>query len=292
MTKYKIISDSACDLDKTLLEKNDIDVVPFYVTFNEKDYLKEYVDININEFYEKLLNNSDITVKTSLPSVHDYIDKFTPYLKNGEDILCCCLNSNFSGSYQSALTASNILKEEFPNNKIIVIDTKQATGSQGLFVLQAVRLRDAGYSIEQSLEKLNEIIDYGFIIFVVDTLEYLQKGGRIGKVSAFAGTLLNIKPIIVLKDSELLPYTKARGRKKAISIVYETFIKNYKDKLDDYEFAITQSVSEEECIKLKELLKKEHSIECTNPFIDIGPTIGSHIGPNVLGISCIKKVNI
>lgn len=287
---YKILSDSSCDIPDELLKQYDIELIPFYVSFNQTKYYKERIELKTSEFY-RVLRTENVFPKTSLPSVQDYIDKFSIYLKQGLDIICFCLTPNFSGSYQSAANAKNILIEEYPNAKIEIINSRQATGGQGLIVLEAARMQQANFSIEQLVEKIQLIKVNSRIVFTIDSLEYLQKGGRIGKVSSLLGNIFNIKPLIVLRNDELIPVGKVRGRKKAIKELYSLMKKEMGDNqnFDNYNFLLLNSDCLNDAILIKETLKEEFNIDTKYPIADVGVTIGTHTGPTALGICFILK---
>ena len=177
MSTYKILSDTSCDIPAAALEQLDVTYVPFHVSFDTVSYLKELQDITPDEFYDKI-NAEKIYPKTSLPSMQDYMDAMEPVLQEGKDVFCICLTANFSGSYQSGVNAANILSEAYPERKIIVLDSACVTGSQGLLVYEACRMRDAGYSMEELLAVLDKQKYMTKINFTVDSLDYLQKGGR------------------------------------------------------------------------------------------------------------------
>lgn len=290
MPSYKILSDSSCDIPDGLVKEYDLELVPFYISFDQNKYYKERVELTTSEFY-KVLRTENVFPKTSLPSVQDYIDKFTVYLNKGLDIVCFCLTPNFSGSYQSAVNAKNILSEDYPDARIEVIDSRQATAGQGLIVLEAARMQKAGLSIDELIEKIGTVIVNSKIVFTIDSLEYLQKGGRIGKVSSLIGSLFNIKPLIVLRNDELLPVGKVRGRKKAIRELYALMEqemgqnKNYAD----YNFMIINSDCLEDAKEVCDTLKQEYNIDVTYPISDVGVTIGTHTGPTALGICFVRK---
>ena len=122
MSTYKILSDTSCDIPAAVLEQLDVTYVPFHVSFDTVNYLKELQDITPDEFYDKI-NADKLYPKTSLPSVQDYMDAMEPVLKEGKDVFCICLTANFSGSYQSGVNAANILSEAYPERKIIVLDS-------------------------------------------------------------------------------------------------------------------------------------------------------------------------
>ena len=289
MPKFEILSDSSCDIPDSFIEQYNIDIIPFYVSFDQETYYKERVDISLDEFYEKLYNYFP---KTSLPSVHDYLEKFTPYAREGKDLLCINLTSKFSGSHQSALNAREILLEDYPDANIVVLDSQLCTALQGLFVLEAAKMRQAEYTLDETVEKLNQLIPTGRIMYTIGTLEYLQKGGRIGKVSALAGTILNLKPLIVVRDGELFPHGTIRGRKKAMKKIVE-MTKDYFEKIgediNNYSFCIAQGDCHKDTMKVKELLHKELSVPVDIPEFTVGSTIGTNCGPDPIGITFIKK---
>lgn len=290
MKDFQIFSDSSCDIPIELVNQYNIRIIPFYVTFDQENYFKEHEEIGNEVFYEKLA--AHVFPKTSLPSVQDYMNAFQEAIEAGKDVLCFCLTAKFSGSYQSAINAKTMLEEEYPDAKIVVVNSIQATAGQGIVVLQAVYMKEAGYSIEQVVEKIEEIKSTARIMFTVDSLEYLQKGGRIGKVTSLAGTMLNLKPMIVLKEAELMPYSNVRGRKKALdktlAMVEEYFTEN-NESYDDYDFAMANATTLEETKMVQEKVEALIGRKLEYPIFQIGVTIGTYTGPGALGICFIKK---
>ncbi len=288
MPNFIILSDSSCDLPENLKQEYNIDVVPFYISFDKENYLRENIDININDFYNKMTSEK-IIPKTSLPSMEDYCNYFKKHLDNGLDILCFTLCSELSGSYQSAVNAANIMLEEYPDRKILVIDSKKATVAQGLLVIEASKMQKAGFSLEETYEKMEKLKHEGIIVFTIDTLEYLQKGGRIGKASALAGSLLNIKPILLLNEGVLEPHSKVRGRKKSLSEVLKIFDEYIKEDINKYQIAIAHAYCKDEAIELEKNLKEKYNINLSYPIFDIGVTVGAHTGATAIGVGFIKK---
>ncbi len=291
MNDYQIFSDSSCDLPAALIEQYQIRLVPFYVTFDQENYYKENIDITNEAFYQKL-GESGIFPKTSLPSVQDYINQFTPVLESGRDCLCLCLTQKFSGSFQSAVNAAQILNEKYPDRRVEIVDTIQATAGQGITVLQAAYMKEAGYSMDQVITRLEEIKPTSRIMFTVDTLEYLAKGGRIGKVTSLAGTMLNLKPMIQLKDAELIPHSKVRGRRKALESVIPMLAEYFKqtgDPYDDYDFAVANATTIDDMRIIQTQLEELTGRKLAYPVFQIGITIGTYTGPGALGVCCIKK---
>ena len=288
---YVIVSDSSCDLPDELIKENNIKVVPFYVSLDGNDYLKERVNLQVRDFYEKMVNESNLNPKTTLPSVADYEDVFEEQIKAGNSIICVCITSKFSGSYNSASVAKENCLEKYPNAKITVIDSMVNTGVQGLLVLEIARMKRDGKTYDEAIKLANAMRKTGRIFFTVGNLEYLRKGGRIGKLVGIVGATLKIKPIIVLRDGEIfsagISFKKKKSFLKATDAALNYFKEN-KENPDDYQFITGYGYDIEEGKlyneKLKEILKREDVL-----LIQIGATIGVHTGPYPLGVGFIKK---
>jgi DegV family protein with EDD domain len=285
---FKIFSDSACDLGDSLLLKRNIGLIPFYISFDKTNYYKERTELKTDEFY-KTLREEHILPKTSLPSVLDYIDAFTPALEAGNDVICFCLSAKFSGSITSAINAKSVLAEQFPARKIEIIDSRNATAGQALIVLEAANMRDGHFSFDDVVNISIKISNDTKIIFTVDSLEYLEKGGRVGKAGALASAILNIKPIILLDNGELLPIAKCRGRKKSLIEVLLHVNKHMAMDTNKYNFIIMHSDVYDEATEFNKMAFEKYSIECVCPLLDIGVTIGSHTGRTALGVAFSPK---
>ncbi len=291
MKAYQIFSDSACDLPDSLLTEYRIGLIPFYVSFDQETYYKENIDITKESFYETLTSKR-IFSKTSLPSVQDYISSFRPALKAGNDIICLCLTQKFSGSYQSAVNAKHILEEQYPEAAIHIIDSIQATGGQGILLLQMAEMKRAGKSAEEVVEITNKLKATARIMFTVDTLEYLAQGRRIGKVIALAKDMLDLKPLIQLREAELIPYSNIRGRKKSLDKVFgmvEEYFREYNENPADYDFCIADATTPEDATVLQRHIEKFTGCSIPYPIFRIGVTIGTYTGPGALGICFVKK---
>ncbi len=293
MLDYHIFSDSSCDTPEELLNMHNITLIPYYVTFDQENYYKENIEITNRKFYDTLMNET-VFPKTSLPSVQDYINQFEPVILTNKDILCLCLTQKFSGSYQAAVNAKLILEEKYPDAKISIIDSIQATAGQGILLMQAAYMKKAGYTLEDTVKRMNEIKPTARIMFTVDTLEYLAKGGRIGKVASLAGTMLNLKPMIQLKDAELIPYSNVRGRKKALQKILdmtkEYFTENG-EKYEDYDFCMANATTLEDTLFVQSLLEELIGRKLTYPVFQIGVTVGTNTGPGAVGVCFSKKYN-
>jgi DegV family protein with EDD domain len=293
MREYQIFADSSCDLPQSLIEQYNIKLIPFYVSFDHEKYYKENVDISNEEFYRRL-SEKGVYPSTSLPSVQDYLSEFRQTLKEGKDLICLCLTQKFSGSYRSALNARQILEEQFPDADIRIIDSIQATACEGLLLLQAAYMKEAGYNIEQVYDKLLDLRSTARIMFTLDSLEYLKKGRRIGKVAAMAGEKLDLKPLIQLKNTELIPYSNVRGRKKALDKVYEMVVEYFDEtgeESSEYDFCIANTTTTDDALYLQEKVESYIGRRLAYPVFQIGVTIGTYIGPGAIGICFVKKYN-
>lgn len=291
MPAFQIFSDSSCDVPQVLLKDNNITLIPFYVTFDKENYLKENIEISNEKFYDVLMHEK-VFPKTSLPSVQDYINHFELTIKNGQDVLCLCLTQKFSGSYQSAVNAKLILEEKYPDAKIYIVDSIQATAGQGILLLQAAYMSKEGFTIEETVKRIDEIKPTARIMFTVDTLEYLTKGGRVGKAASLAGTMLNLKPLIQLKDAELIPYSNVRGRKKSLQKVIDMTVEYFteaNENYDDYDFCLANATSMEDTLYVQSQLESLIGRKITYPVFQIGVTIGTYTGPGAIGICFVRK---
>ncbi len=292
---YQIITDSSCDLSVELVKEKNLQVVPFYVSFDEANYLKENEEIKVHEFYQKMIDNPGTFPKTSLPSVEDYIKVFTPCVEKGLDIICICITTKFSGSYNSASTAKDILLEDYPDVRITVIDATVNTVLQGILVLESVRMQENGLDYDAVIEGIEKIKGTGRIIFTVGNMDYLIHGGRVGKVMKVAVNALKIRPMIILKDGEIFPFGIARSRKKSIQKIIEKMKSHFeeiKESPDDYEIVIGYGYDYEEAVEFrKELLEslKTYSKKTEIDIFQIGAMIGVHTGPYPLGVGLIRK---
>lgn len=289
---YQIISDGACDLLPEYISRHNITIVPFYVTFDGKEYLKEGEGIDHDSFYLKMINEHAVP-KTSLPSVQDYMDKFLPFVEQNIPIICITITAKFSGSYNSACSARDIIQENNKNARITVIDSTLNTASQGLFVNEAVKMRDGGIAYEAAVTELEKIKSSGKIFFTVGSLEYLIKNGRIGKLAVLAGDKLGIRPTIIMKDGDISLGGISRSRKKSLASVLSSigsFFKNPENNKEDYNFIVASGYNYEEAIEFQKDFEEYLGVKCEDSVkVRIGTAIGCHTGPYALGIGIVKK---
>jgi DegV family protein with EDD domain len=291
---YQIISDSSCDLPMDYAKANNLEVIPFYVSFDGENYYKEGIEIDHEEFYNRMMKDH-VYPKSSLPSIDDYLQVFKKYAADNIPVICICITTKFSGSYQSAITAKEILAETYPDARITVIDSNINTVLQGIYVREAVRMLQEGISYETAIDHLERIKSTGRIIFTIGSMDYLKKGGRIGKLLTLAGDTLGIKPLIILKEGEIYPAGITRSRKKAklklLELAKEHFEK-IKENPDAYEIVVGTGIDMEEAEEFKDDLEKALGREITLPVARIGVTIGTHTGPHPIGLGLIRKYDV
>ena len=293
--QFQIISDGSCDLPPELAAEKQIRVIPFYVSFDGKNYQKEQEEIGIREFYREMVNRKGVYPRSSLPSVQDYMDAFLPYAKAGIPMLVLCISTKLSGSMQSALSARELILEDYPDAKIRVIDTTLCTVLQGLLVLEAAAMQKRGASFEETAERMEAIRSTGRIFFTVGNLEYLQAGGRIGRVAGIAGSLLGIRPVITMKDGEIFPSGISRSRKKTLDKTIDLlkeFLQKCGGTVKKYSLAAGFGYDREEAEEYRKLvverLDGQISLE-ELPMYQIGATIGVHTGPYPLGLGILER---
>lgn len=295
--KVQIITDGSCDLAKELTIEKNITVVPFYVSFDSQNYLKEMEELDVREFYQKMVDNPDVFPKTSMPSVDDFHQVFLPLAKEGVPAICICITAKFSGSLQSATTARDMILEEYPDAKITVIDSIMDTVLQGLYVLEACRVRDLGWEYDRIVESLLAIRESGRIFFTIGNIDYLKHGGRIGKLAGLAGGVLKIKPLITLMEGEIQNSGITRNREKSMKKVIE-MLAQYIDERhvtkDDYSITIGYGYDYEEALRFREMalemLRDKIGLE-ELPIFQIGATIGVHTGPYPIGFGIVKRAD-
>ena len=294
--RFHIISDGSCDLDPDLAKEKNVTVVPFYVTFDDEHYMKEIEEIGIRDFYQQMVDNPKVYPKSSMPSTQDFIDAFMPFVEQGKPVICICITTKFSGSYQSAINAREMVLEEHPDAKITVIDSTINTVLQGIYTLEAVNLRDSGMDYEDAVKRLEEIKSTGRIFFTVGDMEYLKHGGRIGKVAGVAGSVLGIRPVITLKQGEIFPSGIGRSRKSTTAKCIDLLLNYLKESNAGFEhfslnigFGYDRKEAEEFRDKTLRILHENGYEIADIPLFQIGATISVHTGPYPLGFGIVEK---
>ena len=276
----RILIDSSADYSAQEAKEHNLELIPINITLNGKNYL-DGIDITRDEFYE-LLTSSEEFPKTAQPSPQDYVDLFEDAKEKGDSVVYLSLSSALSGTFQSATLAKSMVEYD----EIYLVDTLSATRAIRIMAEYACKLRDEGDDAATIASKLDEFKSRVVIYAAIDTLEYLSKGGRLSKTAAAVGELANLKPIItVTPEGTMAVPAKALGRNKAIS----TLTKMVTEKQIDTSFPIYSlyAIGEENTEKLEQKLGKE-GIRVTKR-LQVGSTIGCHIGPGAYGVIFVTK---
>ncbi|MBO9598714.1 MAG: DegV family protein [Cohnella sp.] len=278
MATVAIVTDSTADIPLAVREQLDIAMVPLKVIVGGETYL-DNIELTPAQFYQKLTQSNDLA-KSSQPSPSDFFETFKRLTDQGKSVVCISLSSVLSGTYQSALIAKSMLEDDAD---VTVIDSRSASYGYGLLVVAAAELAQAGADKTRIIEEVNRIRESMKLYFLVDTLEYLQKGGRIGKASALIGTLLNIKPILSIDDEGYVySFEKARGQKRAFGRIAELLEEDFKG--DPIQLIVAKTPGFEDGLaELSGLLKSRLNITQYTET-EIGPVIGAHAGPGTLGL--------
>lgn len=280
----KIFTDSGCDLPKSYYEENDVVLLPLRVQLNNKEY-EDVISIDSKEIYDAIRQGAQ--PKTSQVSPELFLKHFEELAKNDEEGIYIAFSSELSGTYSTAQMIRNQVLEQYPSLKLVIIDSKCASLGHGLVVEEAVRLRNIGVSLEDMASKINTLAPQVEHLFTVEDLDYLAKGGRVSKASAFLGGLLSIKPILNVEDGKLVPIEKSRGRKKALNRMLDLMQErggSFTNKIvgishsDDAAFANEAKASIQERFSPK-------AVQITM----IGSAIGSHVGPGTIAIFFTNK---
>lgn len=258
-------------------------MVPLSFEIDGKSY-KDGIDITNEEFF-RLLDNSKIFPKTSQPSPQSFKEVFEDAKKNNDTVLAILLSSGLSGTVQSAFAASAMVNYE----NIYIFDTLSALGGERLYIEYAMNLRDKEHlEIEQIIEKLETLKPKMQIVSQIDTLDYLHKGGRLSKVEAFIGNVLNLKPMIRLNQKgQIEVYEKSIGKARG----YKSMLRSISHHPIDYDFPVYMPYCKDDT-NCKEMIEKLKSIypNLKNIVVSqIGPVTGSHVGPNGFGIIYVEK---
>ena len=271
---FDIITDSACDLTLDTAKQLGIEVVPFYVSLDGEHYRKEGLEIPVRDFYQFMVDNPAAYPKTSLASIEDFEKTFRAHAEAGRDVLCLVFTGKMSGCVGSARNARDLVLED-----------------------NAVAMRDAGCTLDETVTWLEAEKSTNQIFFTVGDLDYLIKGGRIGKVTGRAANMLGLKPMILFKEGEIFSGGVARGRQKSFEKALEQLM-NYLDAHggtpDDYRITVGYGYDADEGKRLwmqtrAALRAKYPGAQCEVGLLQIGCTIAVHTGPYALGMGVMRR---
>lgn len=280
----KLFADSGCDLPKEFFEEENVQLFSLRVDYNNQNY-NDIVEIDPKSIYDAMRQGA--VPKTSQVSPEVFLTHFEELAKNNEEGLYIAFSSNLSGTYNTAVMIASQVREQYPQFKLKIIDSKCASLGYGLLVKEAVRLRNEGLSLDDLASRISRMAEHMTHLFTVENLDYLARGGRLSKSSAFIGGLLSIKPILHVEDGKLIPLEKIRGRKKAINRMIELMAERGGDFSaktvgishgDDLEF-----VQEVQSLIQQQLNPKSFIITT------IGAVIGAHSGPGTIAIFFTDK---
>ena len=278
----KIVTDSASDIPQALAKEWNITVLPLTIRFGEEEF-SDGVTLMPDQFFRKLEAGPHFP-KTSQITPYIYNLAFADAVRHGDDVVCFCLSSGVSGSFQSACFAAAGYE-----GHVFVIDTRQFCISQYVIVKRAVELRDAGFPVAELVTIITEELRHAHVLAAFDTLEYLKRGGRLSGAAAAVGGLLNIKPVLTITDGVVDVLGKARGMRKACDMLMQEL-----EKLGEVDF--TKPVcfgctagGEEGLHLLMARFREETGCEGDYPQVEVGATIGAYAGPQAVACAFFTK---
>lgn len=284
----KIIADSTCDLSDELLKKYDIDIAPLSIKIGDKVY-KDRVDIQPNDFYAQLGTLEELPT-TAMPSPTEFISLYERAVEQGHhEILCICMSSGTSGSFQSAVIAKEYFDENYGDKiKVHVVDSKSMSHGSGYLILKSAMLRERGASFEELID-FNETYKTNIKHFLsVDDLDNLIKSGRLTEVSAFIGKVLKVKPIMSMRNGKGAIVAKVRGSKKVFNHYVEEFKKRVDILLTDF-VIIGYTSDKARAEVMKSRLIKEAHFNGEIYVMQMGVSVGTHVGLGGLSMYFVEK---
>lgn len=287
MKKFKIVTDSCCDLPITYIEKLNIPYISLTYHYSNVERLDDFgTSYPLKSFYDDIRDGE--MPKTSQPSTQSIYDVFKKVLDEDTDILYIGASSGLSGTVNNAYIAKDMLQEHYPDFNIYIVDILTASLGQGLMVLKSYEMQEQGSSAEDIIYYLEEVKQNLNTYMIVNDINYLRKGGRISATAAFAGMLLNIKPFLTISNlGKVLPLNKLRGRKKAVNALFEKILEKI-EKPEEQIIAISHGDSIDDALTLKNLILSKINVKDIIMSY-IGPVVGSYGGPGALAVFFLGK---
>jgi DegV family protein with EDD domain len=277
--KLRLFADSACDLPLSFFKEKNVTLIPLQVNIDDRVY-KDLETLNPKDVFKEIREGK--MPKTSQPNPQAFQEVFKELAESGEAGIYIAFSSELSGTCQTALMVREQVKEDYPDLDLTIIDTKCASIGYGLVVLHAAELALNGATkgeIIKSAEYRSEHMEH---LFTVEDLDFLARGGRLSKASAFLGGLLNIKPLLHVEDGKLVPLEKLRGRKKLLKRMLDVMEERGTD-LQNQLVGISHGDDEEAALELKQLIEERFGTK--KFYINlIGAAVGSHAGPGTLAL--------
>lgn len=282
MSDYVIMTDNMADLPEEYIQEHGLEVLSLSYILDGETYDRQH-PLEVREFYNRMRNGSMPT--TSQINPEQTKEAFTTCLKEGKDVLYIAFSSGLSGTYNSGRVAAEEIQEEgcFPERKLLVLDSLSASLGEGLLVHKAVQMKEAGKTIDEVADWIQENKLHLCHNFTVDDLFHLHRGGRVSKATAVLGTMINIKPILhVDNEGHLIAIGKVRGRKKSLTALVDRMGEQIRG-FDNPEVFISHGDCLEDAEYVKKLVQERFGVE---KFIInyVGPTIGAHSGPGTMAL--------
>jgi DegV family protein with EDD domain len=275
----KIFADSASDMPLSFFQENQVKLIPLRVYIDETEY-EDLQTINPKQVFKEI--RAGKMPKTSQPTPQAFQEVFTELAKSNQSGIYIAFSSALSGTYQTAVMVHEQVKEEYPNLDLTIIDTKCASVGFGLVVKSAAEMAANGASKEEIIDDIHFRSQHMEHLFTVEDLDYLAKGGRLSKASAFLGGLLNIKPLLHVEEGKLIPIEKIRGKKKLLKRILDVMEERGID-LEHQVVGISHGDDEEAALEMKAMIEERFGTK--DFYINIiGSAVGSHAGPGTLAL--------
>lgn len=273
----KIITDSIGDIPSQVVEELGITIIPLYVHFGNESY-RDGIDLTTEQFYDKL-RHSEILPTTSVPPLGTFVEAYDRLAEETDEITVITISNKLSATYEAALQAMKQMKKKC---RVEVIDSLTAIMGEGLIVIAAAKAANSGASLDEVMNITRQNIPRADMRIAFDTLEYLKRGGRIGKAQAFLGSMLKVHPILSIKDGEVVPSARERSRAKATDYLYD-FAAGFSH-IDEMavEDATTPDEADMLVDRLSSIFPKERIYRSK-----VSPVVGTHVGPRVLAVSVL-----
>ncbi len=276
MNKVRVVTDSTATIPEALLQELDISIVPVLLNFAGRSY-RDGVDITPVEFYQRLRANKHLPT-TSAPSVGDFVRVYAAAAQEATGIVSIHLPPHLSATFEAAVVASRLVD----GPPIRIVDSRSATMAQGFVALEAARTAAAGGDLEAVVARAEEVAGKVRFFAMLDTLEYLYRGGRIGGAAALLGSMLQIKPVVYLVDGRVEPMAKPRTRGRAIECMFQRMVEEVDGR--PVHVAVMQADARAEAEKLRGRLAE--GFQCVELYVtEFTPVMGAHSGPGVLGLA-------
>lgn len=280
---FSIVTDSSCNLPDAIIDRYGLRILPLTFMSEGQEY-QSYTEgeaSDLKRFYTMMRDGQVFT--TSLPHLLEAEELLRGLLESGQDVLYIGFSSGLSGTYEAISGLLERLAAEYPERKVLSVDTFGASLGEGLMVYEACKLREQGTSIEDACRWVRDNRFHVAHWFTVDDLMYLFRGGRVSRTSAWAGSLLNIKPVLHMDDEgHLIPMEKVRGRKKSIQSMFDHMVDSAIEPVADQTVFISHGDCEDEARALADKVREKYGCEVIINYVD--PVIGAHSGPGTLAL--------